>query len=502
MIPPASASLAFVLLCAAVAATPSVAQEAPAAPAPAAPAEAVDAALDAKLDAAQAALDDDRFDDARALLEAARATKEPGTEPARLLELLADAAWRGGDLEIAGGLYAAVHEQRPKSRRSLIGLARLALARGDGEEALALSETSLATSPNEPELWLLNCAALMRANRLPEAIAARQRADVLIAQARAAGRAEPRRVRAALDVVRIAGLGEVTVHRHEYITRLEYEVRAGLPVVDATLRGTGDRSVSVPIVIDTGGSFCLTLDDSVGEALDLSRVPGGSIEGVERGARETSYATVPFLDLGGWTVSDAPALLYPVPSEPTLRARADPPYRGVLGTAMLQRRMLVFAPKLHAIRLMTGRFGQASLLEEEQRRATAIPFFLVADGKIVLRAEVGGVGVLALLDTGAAATALSARLARTLRERADAAVDPARDPAKEPAAPSPLRVRWSGCEIPIAESIAAATVRSNLDERVSPRLGVEVSLLLGMDFVARCDRLVVDYVHQQILIVL
>jgi hypothetical protein len=165
---------------------------------------------------------------------------------------------------------------------------------------------------------------------------------------------------------------------------------------------------------------------------------------------------------------------------------------------MLQRRMLVFAPKLHAIRLMTGRLGQPALVEEELRRATAIPFFLVADGKLVVRAEVGGEGVLALLDTGAAATALSARLARKLRERADAATVP----AAEPAAPSPLRVRWNGCEIPIAESLAAAAVRATLDERVSPRVGVEVSLLLGMDFVARCDRLVVDYVHQQLLIVL
>ena len=94
----------------------------------------------------------------------------------------------------------------------------------------------------------------------------------------------------------------------------------------------------------------------------------------------------------------------------------------------------------------------------------------------MLRAEVE-VGVLALLDTGAAATALSARLARKLRERADVAGDPASVPAKEPAAPSPLRMRWNGCEIPIAESIEAAAVRSPLDERVSPRVGVEVSLL-------------------------
>ena len=33
-------------------------------------------------------------------------------------------------------------------------------------------------------------------------------------------------------------------------------------------------------------------------------------------------------------------------------------------------------------------------------------------------------------------------------------------------------------------------------------LAAALSLLLGMDFVARCDRLVVDYVHQQLLIVL
>jgi hypothetical protein len=59
----------------------------------------------------------------------------------------------------------------------------------------------------------------------------------------------------------------------------------------------------------------------------------------------------------------------------------------------------------------------------------------------------------------------------------------------------------NGCVVPIAASRDEAAVRSTLDERVSPRLGVEISLLLGMDFVGRCDRLVVDYVHQQLLIV-
>src|SRR5262245_37313893 len=92
------------------------------------------------LDAAQQALDEDRFDDARAPLEAALAAPEPAEKPVRLLELLADVRWRAGELEAAGELYAAAHERRPRSRRSLIGLARLALARGDGDAALALSE--------------------------------------------------------------------------------------------------------------------------------------------------------------------------------------------------------------------------------------------------------------------------------------------------------------------------------------------------------------------------
>ncbi len=167
---------------------------------------------------------------------------------------------------------------------------------------------------------------------------------------------------------------------------------------------------------------------------------------------------------------------------------------------MLQRRVLVFLPKMQLIRLMTGRFGQAALAEEERKRATEVPFFLIADGKIALRAEVGGESVLALLDTGAAASALSARLARRIR--------PAQEPASAPAASDvpiapavPLTASLNGCVVQIAASRDEATIRPTLDERVSPRLGVEVSLLLGMDFVGRCDRLVVDYVHQQLLIV-
>jgi len=478
-------------------ASAAVAQEV--APAPVAPAPPVEDVA-ATLEQAQALLDDDDFEEARALLEAARAGMGAAAPPVRLLELLADTLWRSGELDAAGQFYAEAREQRPHSRRALIGLSRLALARGDGEEALALSDAAIGASPREPEPWLLRCAALMHANRTREAIAARQRADALLAQARAAGRAEPRRLRAALDVVRIAGLGEVTVRRRKYITRLEYDLRAGVPVVEATLRGADEREALVPLVIDTGGSYCMTLDDSIGAALGLDLSPGGPIEGVERGAIESSYATVPFLDLGGWTVRDAPALLYPVPSEPALRARPLPPYRGVLGTAMLQRRVLVFLPKMQLIRLMTGRFGQAALAEEERKRATEVPFFLIADGKIALRAEVGGESVLALLDTGAAASALSARLARRIR--------PAQEPASAPAASDvpiapavPLTASLNGCVVQIAASRDEATIRPTLDERVSPRLGVEVSLLLGMDFVGRCDRLVVDYVHQQLLIV-
>lgn len=470
----------------------------PVAPAPVAPAPPADDVA-AKLEQAQTLLDDDDFEPARALLEAARAGLGEAAPPARLLELLADALWRSGELDAAGELYAAAREQRPHSRRALIGLSRLALARGDGEEALALGDAAIEASPREPEPWLLRCAALMHANRTREAIAARQRSDALLAQARAAGRAEPRRLRAALDVVRIAGLGEVVVRRHEYITRLEYDLRAGVPVVAATLRA-GEREALVPLVIDTGGSYCMALDDSIGPALGLDLAPGGPIEGVERGAIESSYATVPFLELGGWTVRDAPALLYPVPSEPALRARPQPPYRGVLGTAMLQRRVLVFMPKMQLIRLMTGRFGQAALADEERRRATEVPFFLIADGKIALRAEVEGRGVLALLDTGAAASALSARFARRVRPAQAPAAAPAT--ADAPAAPpAPVVAKLNGCVVSIADSWDDVTIRPNLDERVSPRLGVEVSLLLGMDFVGKCDRLVVDYVHQQLLIV-
>jgi hypothetical protein len=161
---------------------------------------------------------------------------------------------------------------------------------------------------------------------------------------------------------------------------------------------------------------------------------------------------------------------------------------------MLQRRVLVFLPKMQLIRLMTGRYGQAALAEEERKRATAVPFFLIADGKVAVRGEVEGHGVLALLDTGAAATSLSSRLARRIPR--DAKLSAASEPP-----PPPLLVNLNGLKLPIAGSLAEASIRPNLDERVSPRLGVEISLLLGMDFVGRCDRLVVDYVHQQLLIV-
>ena len=151
-------------------ASAAVAQEV--APAPVAPAPPVEDVA-ATLEQAQALLDDDDFEEARALLEAARAGMGAAAPPVRLFELLADTLWRSGELDAAGQFYAEAREQRPHSRRALIGLSRLALARGDGEEALALSDAAIGASPREPEPWLLRCAALMHANRTREAIAAR-----------------------------------------------------------------------------------------------------------------------------------------------------------------------------------------------------------------------------------------------------------------------------------------------------------------------------------------
>jgi hypothetical protein len=183
-------------------------------------------------------------------------------------------------------------------------------------------------------------------------------------------------------------------------------------------------------------------------------------------------------------VSDVPALLLPVPSDAKLRERAEPPYRGVLGTALLQRRIVTFLPKQRLVRLMNGRRGRLPLAPEEMARATRIPFFLVGDGKVVFLADEGAVPALALLDTGAAASCVSARFAR-------------RAPPADGSAAHPLRLELGDRSV----DFDASTVRSNLDERVSKRIGAEVSLLLGMDFVERFDRVVIDYVHQELLLV-
>jgi len=63
--------------------------------------------------------------------------------------LAADAALERGEIDAAQRVYAQVAEADPRNAIAVVGLARVALARGDAGAARTLAERALAIDPDE-----------------------------------------------------------------------------------------------------------------------------------------------------------------------------------------------------------------------------------------------------------------------------------------------------------------------------------------------------------------
>ena len=119
----------------------------------------------------------------------------------------------------------------------------------------------------------------------------------------------------------------------------------------------------------------------------------------------------------------------------------------------------------------------------------------IADGKVVVEVIVGEIPCLALLDTGAVRSVISERL--SLRQ-ADGEKDPA-DPeadgdAEAEAEATVQRVTLGSDEF----QMTRLPVDRNVAANISRQIKIEVSLVLGMDFVRSFERVALDYANHEL----
>jgi predicted aspartyl protease len=173
----------------------------------------------------------------------------------------------------------------------------------------------------------------------------------------------------------------------------------GLPVVDALINGRGPYR----LIVDTGGSTTLSLDDAVAEDLGVKSVADAVIRGVS-GTESSGQAIVDDLQIGSIRCQRVVTRIFGV-RKAVLNA-AD----GILGTG-------IFADGRMTLNLFDGRL-RVDPSSDRPGPGETVDVRLVRDAKIMALVTLEGARVLGLFDSGADAVALApSRLRRLFPDR-------------------------------------------------------------------------------------
>ncbi len=249
------------------------------------------------------------------------------------------------------------------------------------------------------------------------------------------------------------------------------------------------------LVFDTGASG-ITLNPEAAQRLHLPTLAHSLAGGVQGNAASTDlYATA--MAVGGLTLSSIPIDVVRQPL-----TSSD----GLFGAAVLGKYSVTLDMDKGLMTLERGRAADRRLTPQE----VAVPFHLYHD-VILMRVQVEGGQVWALLDTGSDASCLSLRYARELAARPPRAevrevvlhgsfgIGQTAEPIKAIVFEKPLHVSLGGKSPSLAlrsENIEAGL--SVLDTQISPKYDFEVPLLLGAPYLDRFRRFTIDFPRREL----
>lgn len=234
------------------------------------------------------------------------------------------------------------------------------------------------------------------------------------------------------------------------------------------------------LLVDTGGSLLLSLDQTVAEEIGLKSVVSGSIRGVS-GKDQAGQALVDDLTLGSIRMSRVLTRIFDV------KAAAANTCDGILGTG-------VFAHARMTFDFVNGRLV-ISASSPDAAPGVEAPLRIVGDAKLVSPVKVNGGAGLALIDSGADSAVLSPGKLRALNP--DRPVTTVAVPmigvgsGKDPkiSLEQGVALEFAGRDYPAIAGIGLDV----LDTVLSPVLGVQLDVLLGMSTLRDTRSLTVDY---------
>lgn len=418
-----------------------------------------------------------RADDWAAGLELVKLVRDKRIDEPAVRSRMVRALWRGGRIEEAEALAARLD---PLSDETVSLTARITIefARGARDKALPLVDRlERLGNLSADDLYHVFSAALIT-NRLREAPELLRRIekrldekngypDIYLAES-VQGLAE------FFEAVGTKPLNRIARHGSVELGKL---VLFGLPCVDVTINGHGPFKM----VVDTGGSIMLSLDQNVADEIKLRSLGKASVRGVS-GKQETGQALIDALEFGGIRMERVICRTFDVRS--AIMNAAD----GIIGTGLFAegRMTLDFAR------------GTMTIAESSDKPAAGVdtPVRLVGDAKLMALANLRGESAVALLDSGADAVAMAPSKLRALfPDREIARFDPG------------IGIGVGGGETPeisigpgVELKLGGKTFSNYgglgldvLDTLLSPILGVQTDILLGMPVFRETRSVTVDF---------
>ncbi len=417
-----------------------------------------------------------KADDWRAAVDLAEQAEKRHAGNAKLRGLVARAYWRAGRIRDA----QRVVERIPADTRDRVGLSMLigmALAEGRGDTLAPLVERLEALDTVQAEDLALVVGAKLARNELKGvADLIRQTLD----------RSDPRNgfpevyfeenlggVAEFLDAIgpepinQVTRYGEAAMPPHRMLN---------LPYVDVFINGKGPYRM----IADTGGSVMLSVDRKVAREVGLPVHASAKIRGVG-GVDDSEQSLVDELTIGGIRCRRVMTRVFDASA--ALLHQAD----GILGTGVFMGAR------------MTMDFANAKLIVTESGESQAVgvaaPVWLVGDAKLITLVEIEGKPAAGLLDSGADAVALTPSRLRALfpeysiqvynvmamgvgtGENAGLALAPGTD------------VRFADKTYRKISGLGLDV----LDKMLSPMLGIQNDILIGMPFFRDMQTFTIDY---------
>jgi len=267
-------------------------------------------------------------------------------------------------------------------------------------------------------------------------------------------------------------------------------VMFNLPSCDVLINGRGPYRM----VVDTGGSIMVALDQTVADEIGIKSIAKASVRGVA-GKTESGQALIDELQIGNIRCRRVLTRVFDVRA--AIMNAAD----GVIGTGVFGRARLT----------LDFASGQLLLSPSTEAEPAGRPaeLRLISDAKLIVPVKLQGQPALALLDTGADAVALSPTRLKLLFPDQELPSIRSGLALGVGSGESPSVSLGPGVNLELAGrkfSNYGGLGLNVLDEVLSPALGVQLDILLGMptfremrsctvDF-ARC-RLWIDWLREE-----